>query len=93
MQFPIRNYLGGTSSHHRVAFATRDYTIIKDIVSSKKESERFSFMKAALTGTHKQDNILAALIYLQPTESKTSSTKDTKKHSTGELPCPRLGIY
>jgi hypothetical protein len=64
MQFRIRNYLGGTSSHYDVAFATQDYTIIKDIVSIRKERDRFSFLQAALTRTQKQDNILAALIYL-----------------------------
>ena len=70
MQFRVRNYLGGTSSHYHVAFARQDYTIIKDILSIKKEKDRFLFMQASLTRTQKKDNILAALIYLQTTESK-----------------------
>ncbi len=70
MQFRIRNYLSTTSSHSHVTLAIQDYTIIKDIVSIKKERGRLSFMQAALTRTQKRDNILAALIYLQTTESK-----------------------
>ncbi|OGN95854.1 MAG: hypothetical protein A2Z77_00385 [Chloroflexi bacterium RBG_13_51_36] len=70
MRSLIRNYLGGTSSQCHVAFATQDYTTIKDIVSIRKERDRFSFMQLALTRTQKQDNILAALIYLQTIEPK-----------------------
>jgi hypothetical protein len=92
MQFRIRNYLGDTSSHYHVAFATQDYTIIKDIVSSRKESERFLFTQAVLTRTQKRDNILAALIYLQTTESKHFFDQRRKKHY-GQLPCPGQGIH
>jgi hypothetical protein len=70
MQFRIRNYLDGTSSDYHVAFAKQDYTTTKDTVSIRKERDRFSFMQLALTRTHKQDNILASLIYLQTIEPK-----------------------
>jgi hypothetical protein len=88
MQFRIRNYLGGTSYHYHVAFATGDYTIIKDILSIKKERDRFSFMQAALTRTQKQDNILAALIYLQTTESKHFFDQRHRKTQHGQAVLP-----
>jgi len=70
MQSRIRNCPGGTSFHYHVAFATQDYTISKDVLSIKKERDRFWFLQAALTRTQKQDSILAAPVYLQTTESK-----------------------
>jgi hypothetical protein len=48
----------------------RANTSASDIVSIKKEGDRFSFMQLALTRTQKQDNILAALIYLPTIEPK-----------------------
>jgi hypothetical protein len=67
---------------------TRDYTIIKDIVSIKKERDRFSFVQAALTGTQKEDNILAALVYLQTTESKHFFDQRRQKTQHGRPALP-----
>jgi len=57
-------------------------------VSIKKEKDRFLFMQAALTRTQKKDSILAALVYLQTTESKHFFDQRRQKTQHGQAVLP-----